>query len=162
MSENNERGDWLKLTASLAVCLGVGFAGSLLTRKAVPAWYAGLNKPWFNPPGWIFAPVWTLLYILMAVSFFLIWKGGLSESERRHAAIAFGVQLFLNALWTPVFFGLRLPGTAFGVIIILLAAIVYTTYLFRRHSKLAGVLLYPYIVWVAFAALLNFSIWRLN
>lgn len=158
MSGNNG----LKLAGSLAVCLGVGLAGSLLTREAVPVWYAGLNKPWFNPPAWLFAPVWTLLYILMAVSFFLIWKDGFSGPERRRAAIAFGVQLFLNALWTPVFFGLKLPGAAFCVIVMLLVAIIFTACLFRRHSKLAAVLLYPYIVWVAFAFLLNFSVWRLN
>lgn len=152
----------IRLFASLAICLGVGFAGSFLTRPSVGGWYAGLNKPWFNPPAWVFAPVWTLLYAMMAVSFFLVWKDGFPDSGRKKAAVVFGVQLFLNALWTPVFFGLHLPGTALIVILLLLAAIIVTASLFRRYSKAAAFLLYPYAAWVAFASLLNFSLWRLN
>ncbi len=153
---------FVRLFSSLAVCLGTGFAGSFLTRPAVGGWYAGLNKPWFNPPAWLFAPVWTLLYAMMAVSFFLLWKDGFSDAGRKKAAVAFGVQLFLNALWTPVFFGLHLPGAALMVILLLLAAIVVTAVLFHRYSRTAAFLLYPYAAWVAFASVLNFSLWRLN
>jgi len=155
-------GDIAKFIVSIAVCLIAGFIGSLATRSSIPTWYAGLSKPAFNPPNQVFAPVWTILYVLMGVSAFIIWRKGLKDQHIKIALIIFAGQLVLNVLWSIIFFGLRLPFLAFIEIIILWIAILFTMLSFRKISITAAMLLMPYILWVSFAAVLNFSVWRLN
>ena len=124
-------------------------------------WYASLQKPWWNPPAWIFGPVWTLLYIMMAVAAWMVWRTGGWRAQRLALGF-FLLQWLLNALWTPLFFGLHLPLLAFAEIMTLWMALLITTILFWRIRKIAGLLLIPYLLWVSFAALLNFTIWQLN
>ncbi|MDH7602163.1 MAG: tryptophan-rich sensory protein [Armatimonadota bacterium] len=148
------------LVSAVLLCEAAGLVGSIFTAQSVDTWYLNLQKPSFNPPSWIFAPVWTLLYALMGVAAALVW---FKQSEAaRMALIAFGVQLVLNALWSALFFGLRSPGAAFVEIIALWLAIFATLLLSWKVSWVAGVLLLPYLLWVCFAAVLNYSIWRLN
>ena len=153
--------DILKLIASVIVCQIAGFFGSFFTVPAIPAWYDQLEKPFFTPPNWIFSPVWIILFIIMGVSLFFIWR----ESSRpgfKPAFILFFVQLILNVFWSIAFFGLRSPLTGLIDIVSLWIAILSTIRYILRVSKLAGVLLIPYFVWVSFALLLNFSFWILN
>ncbi|MFA5387717.1 MAG: TspO/MBR family protein [Candidatus Paceibacterota bacterium] len=141
----------------------VQFAGSLFTFEAVINWYPSLNKPAFNPPSWIFAPVWTILYLLIALSGWLVWK---KREEKKSlvdfALTAYSLQLFLNVLWSYLFFQLRSPAAGMAGIIFLWAAIVWNMNIFRKISKKAFYLLAPYLAWVSFAAILNFAVWRLN
>ena len=150
----------------LAICVGAVLLasgiGSLATAKAIPTWYKGLAKPSFNPPAWLFGPAWTLLYLLMAVAAFLVWKQGIGAAGVKLALAMFLVQLMLNALWSIFFFGLRSPLAGLVDIVVLWLAIIATIVLFFRVSMPAGILLLPYIGWVSFAALLNAAILRLN
>lgn len=157
MKSNNA----LKLVASLLLSFSAAAAGSLATT-AQSDWYKQLARPSFNPPGWVFGPVWTLLYILIGVSFFLIWSRGFSGKAGRAALICFLAQLVLNAIWTLLFFGLRSPLLAFIDIALLLVAILLTIISFSAISRLAACLLIPYLAWVGFATVLNAAIWRLN
>jgi tryptophan-rich sensory protein len=154
--------DILKLVVSIVTCLGAGAIGSIFTRSAIPTWYATLEKPSFNPPNWLFAPVWTFLYILMGVAAFLVWRKGLENRQVRIALIVFLIQLVLNALWSVVFFGLESPLYGLIVISILWIAILVNVIKFFRISRVASVLMWPYLLWVTFAAVLNSSIWLLN
>lgn len=150
----------IKLILALVICQAAGLIGSIFTAPAIPRWYASLVKPSFNPPNWVFGPVWITLYVLMGVSLFLVWK---QEDGKTKAAIyVFFLQLALNTLWTPLFFGLEMPLAAFVVIILLWIAILVTILKFYKFSKLASYLLVPYILWVSFAAVLNFFLWFLN
>lgn len=151
----------LVLVAFLVACFGVAALGGWLTSMGMPDWYATLRKPSFNPPSWIFAPVWTTLYLAMGVAAWLVWRqagfdGGLT------ALSLFFVQLGLNLAWSGIFFALRSPGWALVDIIALWSAILVTMLLFFRHSTVAGWLFAPYILWVSFAAVLNAAIVRLN
>jgi len=152
----------LKLIASLAVVLAADAIGSLATMKAIPTWYRGLAKPSFNPPDWLFGPAWTVLYLLMAVAAFLVWKQGIGTPGVKLALVAFLVQLVLNVLWSVFFFGLRSPLGGLVDIVLLWLSILATIVLFFRVSSTAGILLLPYIAWVSFAALLNAAVLRLN
>lgn len=152
----------IKLIASVAVPLAVGGLSGLATAKGVETWYPTLAKPSFNPPAWVFGPAWTLLYILMGVALFLVWRQGLNTPGVRVALIAFAVQLVLNALWSIIFFGMQSPGWAFVEIVLLWLAIVVTLWTFWRVVPAAGWLLAPYLAWVSFATVLNGSIWILN
>jgi tryptophan-rich sensory protein len=152
----------IKLVISVVVCLGAGFAGSFFTGPAIDDWYVNLVKPPFNPPNQIFAPVWTTLYILMAVSVFIIWRKGWGHKYVRSSLSLFVLQLFLNVLWSVLFFGLKTPGNAFIEIIGLWVVILLTIIRFRKLSITAAALLVPYILWVSFAGVLNYSIWALN
>jgi len=154
--------DVLKLVASLAICQLVGFAGSLVTRPAIGEWYAALKKPAFNPPNWIFAPMWLTLYVLMGVAAFLVWQRGWDAAEVRRALSLFAAQLLLNLLWSVLFFGLHSPLAALADIALLLALIASTLVLFWRLVPAAGMLFIPYLLWVGFAALLNAAIYWLN
>jgi translocator protein len=154
--------DIFKLCSSVLACLAVGFAGSLFTNSSISSWYAGLKKPFFNPPSWIFAPVWTMLYVLMGVSAFLIWRKGVDKEKIRNALFAFILQLALNGLWSPAFFGIESALAGLGIIIFLWVAISTTIFLFYRISKPAAFLLLPYILWVSFALVLNAAIFMLN
>jgi tryptophan-rich sensory protein len=152
----------LKLLASLAVVVAAGGVGSLATTRAIPTWYRGLAKPSFNPPDWLFGPAWTVLYLLMAVAAFLVWKQGFNSSGVKLALAVFLVQLALNALWSILFFGMRSPLAGLVNITVLWLVILATIVLFFRVSVLAGVLLLPYIAWVSFAAVLNAAVFLLN
>jgi len=154
--------NYKRLIISLALPQLAGLAGSLFTTPAIPAWYAGLEKPSFNPPNWIFAPVWTLLFLLMGISLYFIWGRGLENKKSKIAVLIFAVQLALNALWSIVFFGFHNLGAAFVAIIFLWFAIFVNIVAFAKISKQAAYLLLPYILWVSFAAILNFSILTLN
>lgn len=152
----------LKLIASLVTVLAAGAIGSVATAKAIPTWYAALAKPRFNPPEWLFGPAWTVLYLLMAVAAFLVWKQGFGSPGVKLALAVFLLQLILNALWSVLFFGLRSPLAGMVDIVVMWVAILWTIVLFFRVSVPAGVMLLPYIAWVSFAAVLNAAILRLN
>jgi tryptophan-rich sensory protein len=153
----------VKLVVSCAVPLLVGLMGSLfMTADTLGNWYANLHKPVFNPPSWVFGPVWTTLYIMMGIPAYLVWRKGLDSKVVRIALVCFIVQLFLNAIWTPLFFGLHSPLAGLIDIILLLSAIDLTVILFLRISKAAALLLVPYVMWVLFATILNASIYLLN
>ncbi len=135
------------------------FCAPLLGIFAKPGlWYAALNKPSWNPPSWIFAPVWTSLYLLMAVAAWLVWK----KAGWHRALFAYLIQLTLNAAWTPIFFGAHQLGWALAEIILMWLAIILTMRSFFLISKPAGWMLVPYLAWVSFAAFLNFTLWRMN
>lgn len=151
-------GSILGLAFWLAVCFGAAVIGSLFMPGD---WYAQLKKPTWNPPAWIFGPVWTVLYTLMAIAAWLVWRRG-GFAVHAGALASFLVQLLLNALWSPLFFGLRNPALAFLNILLLWAALAVTLHLFWKVRKLAGGLLVPYFGWVSFAAALNYTLWRLN
>ena len=153
--------DVLGLVAFLVLCLIVSGIGGAVTATSVGTWYLGLHKPPFNPPNWIFAPVWTTLYILMAVAAWRIWRQpGLGSN--RNALTIFAVQLTLNLTWSFIFFGLQQIGFALIEIVILLIAIIANTAVFWRIDRWAGALFVPYVLWVAFATVLNASLWWLN
>jgi len=152
----------IKLVVSIVICQLAGFMGSLLTTPSIPTWYASLNKPSFNPPNWVFAPVWTTLFVLMGISAYLVWNQGLQNAPVKRALIMFLVQLALNVFWSFLFFKLQSPTYAFVEITVLWIAIALTIVAFFRISRPAALLLIPYIVWVSFAAVLNSSIARLN
>lgn len=148
----------LVLGVWLAVCFGAAVFGAQFMPGA---WYAGLRKPAWNPPNWIFGPVWTALYAMMAVAAWLVWRRvGWRVGARPLGT--FLVQLILNAIWSAIFFGLQRPAFAFAEIVLLWVAILATVLGFRRVSPVAAWLLVPYLAWVSFAAVLNFSLWRLN
>ena len=152
-----------KIAIFLIVCLLVGYSASTVTRPSVETWYPTIIKPSFNPPNWIFMPVWTLLYILMAVAAGLVWDKIKEQNEAVKKALGFFfIQLILNAVWSYLFFGLKNPMLAL-IEIVLLWLMIYETYLkFIKINKISGYLLIPYMVWVAFAGILNASIWWLN
>ncbi len=152
----------LTILAFILVCELAGFVGSVFTRPSIPGWYAGLVKPSFNPPNWIFAPVWTTLYVLMGLSAFLVYEKGLKKNEVKKALGVFAVQLVLNALWSIVFFGAHMILGAAVLIVVLWALIAASIWLFSRISKAAAYLLVPYILWVSFATVLNISLYVLN
>ena len=153
---------WIVLAGFIAICLLTGALGGWVTSQSVAEWYPTLNKPAWNPPAWIFAPVWTTLYVMMAVAAWLVWKKTPRASNVRLALGLFFVQLALNCLWSFLFFGARNPAWALVDIFALLAVLAATTWVFFNHSKLAGALMLPYLAWVSFAAFLNFTIWQLN
>lgn len=175
----------LKFIIAIGVCELGGVVGAIITAPAISVWYAGLAKPALNPPDWVFGPVWAALYALMGVSLFLVWKNGwevknrLWEGERKawnawserlwtgdlrkiNAMAVFAAQYILNIAWSYLFFGSRSPDSAFFGILALLFAIIWTIAVFYRISKPAAYLLIPYVLWVSFAAYLNFSIWMMN
>ncbi|WP_340064543.1 TspO/MBR family protein [Ascidiimonas aurantiaca] len=152
----------LKIVIAVGVCLLIGFVSGFATQSSVNDWYVTLNKPVFNPPNWIFAPVWTVLYILMGIAAGLVWIRGFYHVWVKTALYHFGFQLLLNGLWSIVFFGFKEPAWAFLVILALLVLIILTIKWFRVVSKTASYLLIPYLLWVCFATVLNFSIWQLN
>lgn len=149
------------LAAFVLVCFVAAGLGSLVTTPRIGGWYAGLEKPFFNPPSWLFGPVWTVLFLAMAVAGWLVWRRrGFSGAPVAFAL--FGVQLALNVLWSVLFFGLRSPGAALVEIVVLWSFILATLLAFARIHRGAGLLLAPYLAWVTFAAILNLAIWYLN
>ncbi len=154
--------DTIKLVISIATPLAVGGLSGFATARGVANWYPTLTKPSFNPPAWVFGPAWTLLYIMMGVAAFLVWRKGLEVDGVKIALTVFGIQLALNGLWSILFFGMQAPGLALAEIIVLWIAIGATTVLFWRVVPAAGALLLPYWGWVSFATVLNASLWWLN
>lgn len=181
----------IRLAISLALPLLAGLAGSVFTAESVSTWYLTLEKPAWNPPSWVFGPVWTTLYVLMGIAFYRVWMAtGMDRMEAMemvdlapdgtvridqrakarlalawqgyYAMAAFGIQLVLNVMWSAYFFGLRQPRVAFLVIVALWAGIVVTIALFRRIDRISSALLVPYLAWVSFATTLNYGIWQLN
>ena len=151
-----------RLIVSVAICYLAAAIGAMFTFRSVTTWYAALARPGFAPPNWVFGPVWTLLYFLMGVSLYLVWSRGTGVPYVRIALIVFFVQLVLNALWSILFFGLHSPLAGLVGIALLWLALVLTIFYFWKISPLAGGLLVPYLLWVSFAGMLNFAIWRLN
>jgi benzodiazapine receptor len=147
------------LVVAVGLCLAVGALGGWITAISVKTWYPLLNKPGFTPPDWLFGPVWTVLYVLMGIAAWRVWRAG---ARTREALALFALQLALNLAWSVVFFGLHRIGMAVGVIVLLEAAILVTVAAFRRIDRLAAALLVPYALWVGFAAVLNIAVWRLN
>ncbi|MBF0411034.1 MAG: tryptophan-rich sensory protein [Candidatus Riflebacteria bacterium] len=152
---------FFKLLASIALPLGLGAIAGLFTADAVPEWYETLNRPSFNPPNWIFAPVWTTLYILLSISLFLIWKQH-SSKERNLAILIFLLQLILNFSWSFIFFYFNMIGLALIEIILLWINIIIMLVLFYKIKPIAAYINIPYLLWVAFATLLNASYYFLN
>ena len=151
-----------KLIVSIAIPLTVAGLSGYATARGVADWYPTLEKPGFNPPSWVFGPVWTVLYVMMGVAVFVIWKKGIHADGVKLALTVFAVQLALNGLWSILFFGLRAPGWALMEIVLLWTAIGGTILLFKRVDPVAAWLLAPYWLWVSFASLLNASLWWLN
>ncbi len=151
-----------KLIISIVIPLGVGAVSGFFTSSSVNTWFKILNKPSFNPPSWLFAPVWTTLYILMGISFYIIWKSHAKLEKRYTGYTYYWLQLALNFLWSFLFFYYKRPDLALVDIIILFIMIASTIISFRKVSKTAAWLLAPYLCWGAFATALNFEIWRLN
>ena len=156
-----ERTRWIGLVIFIAVCLGAGGLGAIATTPEIEGWYRTIEKPSWNPPDWIFGPVWTTLFILMAVAAWFVWRSAGFAAAAMPLTL-FAVQLVLNIAWSWIFFGLHQPGWAFAEIVLLWLAIAATTATFFRSSPLAGWLMLPYLAWVSFAAVLNFTIWRMN
>ncbi len=151
-----------KLVYSIVICQLAGIIGSFFTFPSISTWYVALEKPSFNPPNWVFSPVWITLFILMGISLYLVWGSGAKTRYVKIALTLFGIQLALNALWSIIFFGLKSPFYALIELVILWVAILATIFKFFNISKTAAYLLIPYILWVSFAAVLNFSIWVIN
>jgi tryptophan-rich sensory protein len=151
---------YLKFIISILIPFIASAIGGFFTSSSVGTWYTTINKPSFNPPSWVFGPVWTLLYLLMGIALYLVWVNKAKKKEK--AYWAFGIQLGLNALWSILFFGMRNPLFAFVEIIFLWTAILFTIIYFYKINKKTIYLLIPYILWVSFAAVLNFSIMILN
>ncbi len=159
---NNKPSLTIKLIISILLCIGLGSIGGIATASSIDTWYATVNKPSFNPPNWIFAPVWTTLFTLMGIAAALVWHEGIDKKMVKKALIFFGVQFVLNMIWSWLFFGMQNPKLAFFEIIILWIFIFLTIRAFFGIKNTSGWLLVPYILWVSFAAFLNFSIWQLN
>lgn len=154
---------YVKILIFVVTCLGVGYLSGIVTRSAVTTWFPTLVKPSFNPPGWVFAPVWSFLYMMMGIAAGLVWSRIDFDREAvRKALLFFVIQLALNAGWSLIFFGLKNPLLAL-IEIVLLWLMIYETYVkFIKIDKIAGYLFIPYLLWVSFATVLNASIWWLN
>ena len=151
-----------KLVISIAIPVAIGATAGFFTVPGVESWYQTIQKPSWNPPSWVFGPVWTTLYIMMGIALFLVWKSGANDSLKRTAIGFFAVQLVLNFFWSFIFFDQQQTGWALAEIIVMWFAILVTIFAFAKVSKTAAWLLVPYISWVSFATVLNYSIWRLN
>jgi tryptophan-rich sensory protein len=157
-----KRLDPVKLVSSVLLPQLVGVVSGLASVGGTRDWYDTLVKPSFTPPSWVFGPAWTLLYLMMGISLYLVWRKGLSQPGVKAALVVFLVQMVLNGIWSPVFFGMHALGLALVDILLLWCAIGLTIYVFFRQSKTAGLLLLPYWAWVTFATVLNYSFWNLN
>ncbi|RZJ63672.1 MAG: tryptophan-rich sensory protein [Flavobacterium sp.] len=154
---------YTKILIMVVTCVGVGYLSGVVTRDSVDTWFTTLEKPVFNPPNWLFAPVWTTLYVMMGVAAGLVWdKIDVQREAVRKALLFFAIQLALNALWSILFFGLQNPLLALIEIVVLWLMIYETFVQFNKINKFAGYLFIPYILWVTFATVLNASIWWLN
>lgn len=185
IANNMQHDNLIKFFGSILICELAGAIGAVFTTPSIDGWYKTLNKPSFNPPNWIFGPVWTVLFILMGISLYLVWirkwevknkigfdkrkpcnalsKKFLSGSwQKVNIILIFATQLVLNVLWSVIFFRIHSPGLAFFVLLMLWFAIIFTIVNFYRVSKTASLLLLPYILWVSFAGILNYFVWIMN
>ena len=153
---------FIRISLAIGLSLFIGFMGSLATREGIVDWYPALIKPWFNPPDWIFGPVWLAMYVLMGIAAGIVWSKGFYHKWVQTALYHFGFQLLLNAAWSLLFFGLKEPLWALIDIVALFVVLLLTIKWFRVVSNTAAYLMVPYAVWVLFAAILNFEIWLLN
>lgn len=153
---------YARLIISVALCQVAGIVGSLFTIPGITTWYASLRKPVFAPPNWVFAPVWTTLYLLMGISLFIVWNIGLEKNAVRKSIVIFGIQLLLNVFWSYLFFGLKSPLLGLVEIMAMWLMILLTMLAFFKISKKAALLLVPYLIWVTVASYLNYSILILN
>lgn len=159
MPTGTTKKQWLMLAGLILLCLAVGSIGGFASASAIDGWYRTLAKPWWNPPDWVFGPVWTVLYIMMAVAAWLVWKTG----DRVGPALTlFFVQLALNLAWTFIFFSAEQPGLALVEIVFLWLSVLFTMLAFFGRQTTAGWLFVPYLAWVSFAGILNLAIWWLN
>jgi tryptophan-rich sensory protein len=161
MPGRNRVVDVVALGLLVALCLGIGALGAAVTATSVGTWYADLAKPSFNPPNQVFGPVWTVLYVLMGVAAWRVWRSADRDTARGPLTL-FALQLAINLGWSVVFFGLHKIGAAVATVVVLDVAILVTTLAFRTVDRLAALLMTPYLAWVAFATVLNVAIWRLN
>ncbi len=152
----------IKLFVALLTPLLVGFLGSLATASSVQTWYPLLTKPPLNPPNWIFAPMWTAIYILIGINFYLLWQKKTNQKITSQVFAVFLIQLGLNAVWSPIFFGLQSPFLALIIIVLLLISLIWLALQLKTDHALNFWLLLPYLMWVAFAAYLNLGIFLLN
>jgi benzodiazapine receptor len=151
-----------RLVIAVLLCEAAGIVGGIFTAQSVKTWYVTLEKPFFNPPSWLFGPAWTLLYLMMGISLYLVWTAKAKAGSKRLAVAAFAVQLALNALWSFIFFGMKAPLAAFIELAVLWVFILLTMIAFKPISRTAAWLLLPYILWVSFAGVLNLSVHLLN
>ncbi|MEC7695866.1 MAG: TspO/MBR family protein [Planctomycetota bacterium] len=160
-NQRSPRAQALGLVISVVICFGAALLGNLATMPQIPTWYSGIAKPAWTPPDWVFGPVWSLLYAMMAVSAWLVWRkvGG---KTTRVPLIWFGTQLVLNSLWSVLFFGMQKPAWSMVEVFFLWLAILMTIRAFWPLSRWASLLLVPYLLWVSFASILNVAIWQLN
>jgi tryptophan-rich sensory protein len=157
-----KRVNWKKLILAIILCQFTGVIGSIATMPSIPTWYASLIKPSFNPPSWVFGPVWTILFTMMGISLYLIWQKGINKKEVKEAVKFFYLQLVFNCFWSIIFFGLHNPFAAFIEIIILLVLVAFVIFKFYKINKNAAFLLIPYLLWGSFATFLTYNIWLLN
>jgi translocator protein len=158
----NDMSNIVKLIIALIIPLAVGGISGFFTASSVDNWYQTVNKPSWNPPNWVFGPVWITLYVLMGIALYLVWKSGADESVKKTAIILFAVQLGLNFFWSFIFFNQHQIGWALAEIIAMWIMILLTIFAFARANNTAAWLLVPYISWVSFATILNYTIWKLN
>lgn len=156
------RSNYLSLAVSILIALAAGGIGSYFTLDQIPTWYAALSKPAISPPNWLFGPVWTTLYVLMATGAWLVYTQERDPARRHESLAIYAFQLALNTLWSIIFFTFHLLGIAFAELVIMWLAIAATIWAFARTSRTAAYLLVPYIMWVSFAGYLNYSLWTLN
>lgn len=162
MEKNKTISNTWKLIICIAICQATGIISGLISSVQNNRWYDSIQRPSWNPPGYLFGPVWTILYVLMAISLYIVWKSSVTPDRKFFACWTFAVQLFLNFWWTILFFTLQSPLLAFVDIVLLILVIVSTIFQFSKISKTAAWLLVPYISWVCFAAILNYNLWILN
>ncbi|MEM4663047.1 MAG: TspO/MBR family protein [Candidatus Diapherotrites archaeon] len=153
---------WLKLLLSIFLCQLTGIIGAFFTYPKIFTWYSTIKKPSFVPPNWLFGPVWITLYTLMGIALYLFLESNIEKRKKDLALALFFVQLFLNAFWSFVFFGLESPFLGLVCIITLWVSIVFTMFSFYKKAPKSAYLLLPYLVWVTFAMVLNYNIWVLN
>lgn len=158
MNQRDSKFKWLALTGWILLCFSASAVGAFFSPGE---WYQEMEKPAWNPPGWIFGPVWTSLYLMMAIAAWRVWQNG-GFTQQGPSLKLFLIHLVVNASWSPIFFGLKRPDFAFGIILILWILIVATVRSFSRVDKTSSILLIPYLLWVSFASFLNFTLWRLN
>lgn len=152
----------VKLLISIIIPLAIGATSGLFTETGVGSWYQNIQKPSWNPPGWVFGPVWTALYIMMGISLYLVWKSDARPSLKKLAILLFALQLGLNFFWSLIFFNQQAIGWALVEILVLWLSILATIFVFAKINNTAAWLLVPYISWVSFASILTYTIWKLN
>lgn len=154
--------NWVQMILFIILCEIVGASGAVFTTSNIPTWYADLHKASINPPNWVFGPAWTVLFALMGIATYLVWREGIKKKEVKEALTVFGVQFVFNILWSLVFFGQRNPLGGLFVIIPLWFLIATNIYCYRKVNKTAGLILLPYLLWVSFASYLNLMVFLLN